>query len=521
MGQPDPIERARELLARAAHLLDEPGESNVVAISRFDGVLFDEAVAASPRLLESMWEMQRRTSYAGDLFRDLFAFFYLGSPQLHSRAEMKRSRWANTQVMRTVEGMPDSIELRLHTVHDAVACAQTLARIAPYVQWWLDQLPPEPLETVARLTFKLEGMVEGFESAADAASGTTAAMRELAELLGELEDAVEEVEDAAEAGEAGQGGRSGLMGALSDALDGARGEAQELNAGRSMFGMSSQQLSHLPLAEQVRLGELLNGLSLRKWLELMGQLLNAAGTPGVAAGHQRISGVRLSDDLEHMVGAELASAAHPVLRLEHLARLADGELLTYDFTGEQARGPVVICVDESSSMNDAGPADERGRVVPRKIWAKAFALAVTVRMRREGRPVRIVSFSSANQQQVWADDPASLMRFAESFQGGMTAFEPALDLAAREARDLGDTTSTLHSSPNVAAAIVLVTDDDRAAPSKRWLDSWAETSAEWDVYGVSVGVKVGQALAAMCSQTVAVRDFLDLQAFAKTVNQIA
>jgi uncharacterized protein with von Willebrand factor type A (vWA) domain len=278
-------------------------------------------------------------------------------------------------------------------------------------------------------------------------------------------------------------------------------------------------VEHLSMAEQVRLGELLSNHELVQWLDLLGLMLNASASPAVVPARERPHGVRLSDDVAEMVASEIALSQHAVLRLDHLARLADGELLTRDFSESQARGPVVLLVDESGSMASDGPKDPSGRPVPRKVWAKAFALAVAQRMRVEGRPLRIISFSSANQQQLWLDTPQDLLAFGSSFQNGMTAFEPALDLAVRVVEEMSNS-SHFPSGKKASAAIVLVTDDDRAKPNEKWLAQWAESSAGWQKVGVSVGVDTGSALRSICDETTSVKDFIDPAIVSRLVNRI-
>lgn len=501
------VDRARALLAQVAHLLDEPGEANVVEASRFDGVLFDEAVAASPRLVDAMWDLQRTTSYAQDLYRDLFAAFYQGSPRLRPHEEVKRSRWANEKVLRMNETLESTVELRFFTVHDAIQTANVLVKLAPTIQWWMSQITPDPLLQVFELGWKLEAALD--------AGAPAAALNAIADALEEAAQEAQESDPEAH----GRGQGQGLRTQMSNDLAQAKEQAGELAAGRSAFGMQPGRLEHLSMAEQVHLGEMLSGHELTEWLDLLGLMLNASASPAVVPARERPHGVRLSDDVAEMLASEIALSQHPVLRLDFLSRLADGELLTRDWQGSSAKGPVVILVDESGSMSAPGPKDARGRVVPRKIWAKAFTLAVAQRMRSEGRPLRIISFSSHNQQQVWSDSPADLLAFGSSFQAGMTAFEPALDLAIEQVQEMSNC-AHFPSGQKVSAAIVMVTDDDRAKPNKEWLAHWGEVSEGWQKVGVSVGVDTGKALRSICDETTSVSDFLDPSIVSRLVNRI-
>jgi uncharacterized protein with von Willebrand factor type A (vWA) domain len=76
---------------------------------------------------------------------------------------------------------------------------------------------------------------------------------------------------------------------------------------------------------------------------------------------------------------------HPILQKDFQRRFFDQELLQYSLRGveEKGKGPMVVCLDGSSSM--AGD---------KEIWSKAVTLTLLEIARRQRRLFRSICFSS-------------------------------------------------------------------------------------------------------------------------------
>lgn len=144
------------------------------------------------------------------------------------------------------------------------------------------------------------------------------------------------------------------------------------------------------------------------------------------------------EDLGRLIPHELVALSHPVLRRDFQRRLLDGGVLTYALRGTDQRGhgPLVVCLDTSSSM-----AGEK------ELWSKAVALTFVELARRKRRRCHVVCFSSGerglkhfemNPGSPWAVALDRTLDLAEHFSGGGTDFRPPLDTAARllSARDM-------------------------------------------------------------------------------------
>jgi uncharacterized protein with von Willebrand factor type A (vWA) domain len=105
-----------------------------------------------------------------------------------------------------------------------------------------------------------------------------------------------------------------------------------------------------------------------------------------------VHSVTFSGDIQTLLPVEAVKLKNPLLKRKFYADMLEGKLLTYqlrgenwnsDTTGKKRKGPVVALVDTSASM--------RGRP---ELLAKAVILAVTRRMLKENRDVKVILFSS-------------------------------------------------------------------------------------------------------------------------------
>ncbi|MDP4299549.1 VWA domain-containing protein [Leptothrix discophora] len=169
------------------------------------------------------------------------------------------------------------------------------------------------------------------------------------------------------------------------------------------------------------------------------------GAPG------ELTGIHRSARLDRLLGSEAAQIRHPVLHRLWRARLAEANLLTYDSQGvlvEQVadpsarlpsparrvqaprqRGPLILCVDTSGSMQGA----------PEKI-AKAVVLEALRTSQREQRGCVLIAFGGQGEMVTRelhdgrAGLEAMLALIGMGFDGGtdvQTPIEHAIDLVAQ------------------------------------------------------------------------------------------
>jgi uncharacterized protein with von Willebrand factor type A (vWA) domain len=146
-------------------------------------------------------------------------------------------------------------------------------------------------------------------------------------------------------------------------------------------------------------------------------------------GSEEILEVERGDAVHHLLPPELLTLSHPLLKKDFQRRFLDQELLQYSLRGieEKGKGPMVVCLDGSSSM--AGD---------KEIWSKAVTLTLLEIARRQRRLFRSICFSSddaplqvldMNPRARYEMEMAKVMDLAEYFPGGGTDFQKPLDAA--------------------------------------------------------------------------------------------
>jgi len=136
---------------------------------------------------------------------------------------------------------------------------------------------------------------------------------------------------------------------------------------------------------------------LRRIAELAGRLERVAAAKArskVKPGVGEIHGIGLGGlaDLARVLPCELVALRRRRLRLAFLARLLQQKALVYAMQGRepQAKGPVVVLLDESSSMREYG----------KDIWSKAVALALLSTATKQKRAFSLVAFNGAVTREV-------------------------------------------------------------------------------------------------------------------------
>lgn len=174
--------------------------------------------------------------------------------------------------------------------------------------------------------------------------------------------------------------------------------------------------------------------------------LKALKASRVAAAPEEVHSIELGNDVGRLLPTELMHLGEPTEVLL-LARIVDRRALQYAMRGraEVSRGPLVVALDESSSMHDEG---DRAR----NVWAKAAAIALARTALDDGRAVTVVHYStSCTETKIPARAPEKLVALARHFLGGGTDICQALKRAAAAVADMA-------AEGDKGADVVLVSD---------------------------------------------------------------
>jgi uncharacterized protein with von Willebrand factor type A (vWA) domain len=202
--------------------------------------------------------------------------------------------------------------------------------------------------------------------------------------------------------------------------------------------------------------------------------------------------VGIGAELSRLLPPELLALRHPLLRRDFNRRFLDAELLLYALRAleEKGRGPMIVCLDGSSSM--AGD---------KEIWSKAVSLTLLDIAQRQRRLFRSICFAAAdmplqildlNQRQRYVAEMQKVFQLAEYFPGGGTDFQKPLSAALE----------CLRHARYKRGDIVFITDGEcRVDPE--WLEEFKRAKAQLGFSLFSVLIDVGS------SSLGALKDFSD------------
>ena len=137
--------------------------------------------------------------------------------------------------------------------------------------------------------------------------------------------------------------------------------------------------------------------------------------------------VSKGDDLGKIIPSELVTLRHRVLRKDFFKRFIEDNLLQYYLREAKGRGPLIVCLDGSSSMDGN-----------KEIWAKAVCITLLEMAKRDKRRFEVIVYSSkgsglrhfrSKSRERWGMPERELIELAEYFPGGGTDFEEPLESA--------------------------------------------------------------------------------------------
>jgi uncharacterized protein with von Willebrand factor type A (vWA) domain len=219
------------------------------------------------------------------------------------------------------------------------------------------------------------------------------------------------------------------MRAACGALDAASEQVKELRNAQDAFG-----LDRAPVAGVFK--KIRNSKHLRKIVSLAGRyrrFAQAQQRKKTIHGKDDVVGVVLDNDLARVLPHELACLDDPDLGLDVMRRMVERQLMCRDYQGveKQAKGPIVVVVDESGSMHGEPIAT-----------AKAIALALAWVARAQRRYVCLVGFAGATEGNFLVIPPGKekaeeLMDWLEHFFSGGTDMDVPCDILPKRWHELG------------------------------------------------------------------------------------
>lgn len=181
-----------------------------------------------------------------------------------------------------------------------------------------------------------------------------------------------------------------------------------------------------------------------------------------------LADVTLGGEVERILPVELAMLRRRATRLDLIRRIAERRALVYELKGRERaeRGPMVVCVDTSGSMQG-----------PQILWAKAMAVALAGMARDQNRDYLLLGFNSRVHTQVGKEKGAQgLVDFASIGASGGTSWEDPL----------GKAMVHIDTAPDFAQADVLVLTDGDCNVSADFAASFGDWTRQKEVNVIGV-----------------------------------
>ncbi len=385
-------------------------------------------------------------------------------------------QWA-ANAHRELGDLPDFDRLRRRCRADRITAGTAAVAFAEVV---LQKLPPMSSENPEQLREQIRGLLQFAKNLA-ATNGVTKEVDDLvSDLRHEGQEAVHRALDHARAVDVSE-----LRGVLRGACHAAHRAVDQVDIQIGAFcgwggGPSAEQTVGVEvkaeLARYVARSEKLQALA--REAGRLRRIAAAKQRTRVDQAREEVVEIELGADIDRVLPSELVLLADPWLSLEFARRFCERGLLQYKLGGKEAlgRGPLVVCIDESSSMEGA-----------KEIWAKGLALALLQVATTQHRWCRVVSFNSTVVDvRDWHPgkvDPLELVRSMERFHGGGTSLEAPLT-SARE---------SIESHRKLRRSDVVLITDGESEVGADFIENWKEARRrlEFACYAVHVDAPGG------------------------------
>ncbi|MDD5142394.1 VWA domain-containing protein [Methanoregula sp.] len=188
-------------------------------------------------------------------------------------------------------------------------------------------------------------------------------------------------------------------------------------------------------------------------------------------GRSEVHSITRSNDISRMLPMEAVKFHHPLLRKKLYADFTEGKLLTYNLRGKnwtdgppkkKEQGPVVALVDTSGSMQGTP-----------EVVAKSVILALTKKMIKQERDVKVILFSGRNTtDEIELTSKKKMatefLKFLQGTFGGGTDFNTALKSGLE----------SLKQPAFKGADLLFITDGDSAISDQALINEWKKVKED-------------------------------------------
>ena len=486
----------------------------------FDLDSFDQALSDYPNFKTTIDESGTTLTTGAALMRDLFWSFHKRAPIIAPPAPLKHAYELNKQILQQVMNTIEWKQVReAGTADDLMMSSIATMSVAENAISALDQNTIQKINDLNGLESQMAQLFSQAETLDDLAQQATGrkatelferarqARLEAQQTQTQLEELNAEVNNEIEQAQPGirQAARHGLSQAEQD-IDATNQAIKAYSGGYDQGGFGLAKNAHsakdkLDLAHKVRASE-----KLKQIAELCGRLTRialAVQKAKVKHPPDEIASIEVGNNVARMLPSELSLLADPELEDLFVLKFIEKRLAQYELIHHepQGRGPIILAIDESGSMNEPAVPDES---ISKEVWSKGIALALMAIARLQKRDIAIIHFASRNQIKTQffikgQASPEEALQIAEFFYDGGTAFEPWME----------KTLELIDQSTFDKADVICVTDgltSISATVKSNWLQIKAARAMR--AFGILIGTDEGASVLASITDAMLPLDML-------------
>ncbi|KAB2952155.1 VWA domain-containing protein [Heliorestis acidaminivorans] len=466
------------MLNKKSYLAEIDG---TIETTRYERRQWKEIREASQKIQDVEKRLDADYNSFSPMLQDLWASLYQDTSQFREDEDIPLSQRLNKSIMEKVLAMSEWEEVHAWTKQDVAAAAlgglslsekvcellpQDLKEQMNQVQQTEEkaQQAQERMEDFLNAAYMLEQAAEQKKDAGDE-SGAEEATKKATAIKRKAKQEEKKKEEAQlklnqlghEVSEAVNQGVQAIAGQMRQELQQEAQEQSDTAQAMQQFGLGAGQAQYMDPAKRIKFASALRkNKKLSKIAQIAGRMKSIASHKRKNKTHQpptEVVDVELGNNLSNVLPSELALFCNPATKMDFLRRYSEGNLMQRKLEGKEkeGRGPIVVCLDSSSSMKQ-----ETGNGATREEWSKAITLALFDIARRQGRAFAAVHFANEHKIKSYLfpkpkkAKPEELLDMITLFLRGGTNFE----------RPLQEAVHIIEKSSYNKADIVFITDGE-------------------------------------------------------------
>lgn len=468
---------------------------SVLNTDSFDKRRFNEIFGMSKQLQELNEAGVQHLPTFPDLLGDMWASLYKMRPEIKEEVDTELS--ANKQLMQNIMADDSFKGFREFTRLDDLSSALGTAKFGEKTNDWLaeQERKNEELRKQMEEARKLHQQLQQQQEEASE-GGDNGAEGQGKDVQQNLQQAMEQI--AQELQKSLDQGKASFSQAMAEAMRETQKTKDDLKSlvGGVTAGSGEAELKKVPLRDQIALAERMSDLpKMKEIAEWAGRFKQIARKKQRSKHEDSVdrSGVTLGNQVERLLPMELAMYSHPATKADFLRRFAEGQTMQYEQKGKETlgKGPIVLCLDQSSSMWDMDTQ------------AKGFAFALMSIARKQKRDFALILFSRRTRTFRYPKGkitPEEMVTLAETFLSGGTYFDRPLEEAMRVIEEC-----------RFKRADVLFVTDGESSLKESFVEKFNTTKREkgFQVLSLLLGIEETETVELFSDEILKARDFDD------------